>query len=235
MKDRQTLEYFDRFTPHYDPARFEFAIAYLNKTANGESSLIDIGCGDGATLYLVWAKTPVKRLVGMDISRSYLQKAQERVGCQIIEGSILDRGLIDRYAERFDYCTLGAVLHHLIGKNRRQSFAYASLCLAHSFRLLKPEGSLLIFEPTFAPSFMMDLVFWIKKIVGNCTSNRIELFSTWANFGRPVVSYLTLEQLTSTVEHLQNADVLESNVVDRAILGGIIRRTGVGIIVRKTR
>ena len=49
MKDRQTLEYFDRMMPHYNPVRFEFAIAYLNKTTNGESSLIDIGCGDGAT------------------------------------------------------------------------------------------------------------------------------------------------------------------------------------------
>ena len=234
MKDRQTLEYFDRMMPHYNPVRFEFAIAYLNKTTNGESSLIDIGCGDGATLYLVREKTPVKRLVGMDISRSYLQKAKELVGCQIIEGSILDRGLVDRYKEQFDYCTLGAVLHHLIGKHRAQSFDYASICLAHALRLLKPGGSLIIFEPTYAPSSMMDLVFWIKKIVGNFTSSRIELFSKWANFGQPVVSYYTPEQLISMVEHLQDADLLERNVVYQVSLGGILRCTGLGIVARKT-
>jgi 2-polyprenyl-3-methyl-5-hydroxy-6-metoxy-1,4-benzoquinol methylase len=45
MKDQQTHEYFDQFTPHYSPKKFNFALEYLN--------IVDIGCGDGATLHSI--------------------------------------------------------------------------------------------------------------------------------------------------------------------------------------
>lgn len=158
MSDKQTLDYFDNFTPHYNPERFKFALEYLNNVATDKQRILDIGCGDGATLYLIMKNTPLKTLFGLDISENYLKKARELVGCDTIQGSILDRNSFDQYWGTFDYCVLGAVIHNLIGKNRKESFQYANLCLENAIGLLKPGGSLLIFEPTHSPSIIMALI-----------------------------------------------------------------------------
>ena len=234
MSDKQTLDYFDNFTPHFKPERFEFALEYLNNVATDKQRILDIGCGDGGTLYLIMKNTPLKTLFGLDISKNYLKKARGLVGCDTIQGSILDRNSCDQYWGTFDYCVLGAVIHHLIGKNRKESFQYAKLCLENAIGLLKPGGSLLIFEPTHSPSVIMDLVFWIKKTVGNLTNKRIEISTKWANIGQPVVSYYTRKQLLSFIECVPNIEIVLNRIMDDSRLGIIIHRIGMGIIVRKS-
>jgi SAM-dependent methyltransferase len=234
VKDKKTHEYFDKFTPHYKPERFNFAIQFLKKHSNAENSLIDIGCGDGATLWLVKERTPLKRLTGLDISTNYLKKAQELVGCEAVEGSILDNDFLDKYRRNYDYCTLGAVLHHLIGKNRKASASYAAQCLKNSMALLKPGGYLIIFEPTHSPSFLMTIVFYLKKIVGHFADNRVELYAKWINFGHPVVSYYTVEQVIQFIDNLPNTDTIQKVIVDKKRLGYLIKRIGLGLIIRKS-
>jgi SAM-dependent methyltransferase len=234
MDDKRTLEYFDQFTPHYDPERFNFALDYLRENSSPNQSLIDIGCGDGATLFLVKQNTNLKEnLFGLDISSNYLSKAQELVGCKTIEGSVLDPALIENYSGKFDFCTLGAVIHHLIGNSRKQSFEFAAHCLNNSIKLLKPNGRLIIFEPTHSPSYMMDVIFWTKKLFGSLTNERIELFSKWANFGQPVVSYYTPEQLLSFLAQVPKTKILDKVIVDKKRMGFVIQRVGLGLIVEK--
>jgi SAM-dependent methyltransferase len=233
MIDEQTRDYFDRFTPHYGPKRFDFAIEYLNRHANSSQKLIDIGCGDGATLYLIKEKTPLIQLAGLDISKNSLNDARELTGCDMIEGSILDRAIINKYAHQFDYCTLKAVIHHLIGKTRAESFRYASRCLENSLKLLKPDGCLIIYEPTHAPSSLMDIVFWTKKTISRFTNQRIELLKGWVNFGLPVVSYYTPKQMHSFIEDFSDARMLDEVIVAEKRLAFIIKRVDLGIIVKK--
>lgn len=232
-EDDKTLDYFDRFTPHYNPERFQFAMDYLKKNARPEDRLLDIGCGDGATLYLLQQNTPVRDLWGLDISGNYLRKAEALVECKTIEGSILDNKLIDQHAGQFNYCTLGAVIHHLIGKNRRESFEFARQCMNNSYRLLKPGGALLIFEPTYHPSWLMSCAFWTKKIVTRFSSNRVELLRSWANFGQPIVSYYTSGQIAQMANDLDGAEILMNEALDDFRFIGLIRRLGLGIIIRK--
>lgn len=233
MNDEQTRDYFDRFTPYYNPQRFGFAIDYLKRNSNRNQKLIDVGCGDGATLSLIKEKTPLTQLAGLDVSRNSLNKAGELVGCDLIEGSILDRAIVDRYSGQFDYCTLKAIIHHLIGKTRTESFRYASQCLENSLQLLKPNGSLIIFEPTHTPSLIMDMVFWTKKIIGTFTNQRVELLQRWVNFGQPVVSYYTPQQVRSFVAAFPNARTFEEVIVDEKRKAFVINRVGFGLIVKK--
>ncbi len=233
-EDEKTLDYFDRFTPHYNPARFQFAIDYLQQHATPEQRLLDIGCGDGATLYLLQQKTPLRNLWGLDIAANYLRKAEQQVaGCKTIEGSILDDKLVDQHAGQFQYCTLGAVIHHLIGKSRAESFQFAEQCVRNSFRLLSPGGALLIFEPTYRPSSLMTVAFWIKKFVTRFSNNRVEILRSWANLGQPIVSYYTDTQISNMVSSQPNAEVLMNEAMDNIRMAGVIRRRGMGIIVRK--
>ena len=234
MKDKQTHDYFDEFTPHFKPERFHFAIDYLNKIATNEQNLIDIGCGDGATLHLIKTNTPLQSIVGLDVSANYLSKANKLVGCDTIQGSILDKITIENNLEKFDYCTMGAVLHHLIGKNRKESFYNMKQCLENAIKLLKPGGSLIIFEPTFSPSIVMDIIFWIKKFTGKISSKRIKILKHWANIGQPVVSYYTPKQLIAYVEKIPGIQILEKKIVDSKRLGLIISNVRMGIIINKS-
>ena len=140
---------------------------------------------------------------------------------------------MDKYRRNYDYCTLGAVLHHLIGKNRKVSATYAAQCLKNSMALLKPGGYLIIFEPTHSPAFLMTIVFYLKKIVGHFADKRVELFAKWINFGHPVVSYYTVEQVLQMVDNLQDTDTVEKVIVDKKRKGYIIKRVGLGLIIRK--
>lgn len=233
MHDIKTHDYFDNFTPHYNPKRFGFALDYLNNVANQEQTLLDIGCGDGATLYMIKKMTPLKKLVGLDISQTYLEKAKKLTGCNTIQGSILNKEELRNHWGRFDYCVLGAVLHHLIGKNRTQSFQYAQTALHHAAGLLKPGGNLIIFEPTHSPSVAMTFVFWIKKIIGGFVDRRLELSARWANIGQPVVSYYTPPQLYKLIENIDFLKGCQNIIVDESRLGLIIHRKGIGLILKK--
>ncbi len=232
MNDKKTHKYFNEFTPHYNPKRLTFAINYLNEIATDDQKVLDIGCGDGSILFLLKENTPLKKLVGMDISNNYLIKANHLVGCDTIEGSILDLNSLE-YFGTFDYCILAAVIHHLIGKNRKESFSHAKNCIKKSIQLLKPGGALIIFEPTYGPSLVMDLVFWIKKLVTNLKSKRVELSKRWANIGEPVVSFYTPEQLLSFIECIPDIQIISKNIMDKSRMGFIISRVGMGIIVKK--
>jgi hypothetical protein len=79
----------------------------------------------------------------------------------------------------------------------------------------------------------MELVFNIKKFVTRWTSSRIELFKSWANFGEPVVSYYTHARLDSYIEDARPNDVTFRQELDRVRFAGILKRCGMGVIVRK--
>ena len=232
-EDDKTLDYFDRYTPPYDPKRFQFAIDYLCQNAKPEQTLLDIGCGDGATLGLLKQTTPVQNFCGLDISANYLRKAEELLQCKTIEGSILDDDLVQKHAGQFDYCTLGAVIHHLIGKSRRESFEFATRCMRNSYTLLRPGGSLIIFEPTFTPAWLMTVAFWIKKLVTQISSSRVEVGGKWANLGQPIVSYYTSQQILALANQLPEAQIHFNEVIDRHRFGGIIVRNGLGLVINK--
>jgi SAM-dependent methyltransferase len=231
--DQKTLDYFDNFTPSYRPERFNFAIEFINEQKLPGAKLLDIGCGDGATLNLLRNKTGLSDLTGLDISPSYLDRARKATGCNTIEGSILDSKLVAQHEGQFDYCTLGAVIHHLIGATRKESMELGRLSVANSMRLLKNGGHLLVFEPTYSPEWAMKVVFNIKKAVTRWTSSRIELFRSWANFGEPVVSYYTPERLDSFIADARPNHVTFREELDHVRFGGILKRCGMGVIVRK--
>lgn len=231
--DKQTYDYFNNYTPHYEPERFVFAYDYLNDVVEDGQILLDIGCGDGATLNMIKARTPLQNLCGLDISENYVEKTKQNVGCDAIVGNILDDHFIAKYKGTYDYCTLGSVLHHLIGKNRRESTGLARKCLVNAIDLLKPGGSLMVFEPAHSPLLLMDLIFWIKKVFGNFTNERIEMTRPWMNFGQPVVSYYTPKQLRSFIDSIRGATIFSIAEVDVIRMGVIIKRERLGIIVKK--
>jgi SAM-dependent methyltransferase len=209
-RDVGTEAYFDCWTPEYDAAsRFAPAAEWIRRLADGESTLVDVGCGSGNVLEYLRDQTGLRRLAGIDVSPRYLQQARERVGCETHQGSILDADLVARLAGRFDFAVLGAVLHHLVGRTRRASRERARVGLAHAVSLVRPGGHVILNEPVFYPPWMMDLVFYAKRAASALTSRRLELFHHLNNFGAPVVSYYTNEELRRMVAEDPRAEVLD--------------------------
>ena len=232
IDDRQTAEYFDRFTPHFAPKRFNFALDFLQAHATEEQALIDVGCGDGATLAMVRDGSPIANLWGLDVAGACLKKAEAETGCSTIHGSILDPTIVSRYEEQFDYAILGAVLHHLIGRTRRASLDAATLCVAHTLRLLKRGGHLIIFEPTYEPRWAMWCAFWMKRIVGSMISSRLELGRSWLNVAQPVVSYYSVDQVRGMLRSHDVGQVVEL-LSGRTRLVWLIKYAGLCLILRR--
>ncbi len=212
-RDAGTEAYFDAWTPEYDAARFARAAEWIRRLAGEGSSLVDVGCGSGNVLAYLRDATGLRHLAGLDVSPRYLEQARERVGCETHQGSILDPEVVERLGGRFDFAVLGAVLHHLVGRTRRASRARARLALAHSLSLVRPGGHVLVLERVLSPSWMMDVVFYVKTLAVKITSRRLELFDQWNNLGAPVVSYYTKEEVRQMVAEDPRAELLDESSV----------------------
>lgn len=238
MEEERTIAYFDANMPEYSVGRMDYALKAINHYLQKDGSLVDIGCGTGNILELIRDETGLQDLCGIDVSQNCLLKARERVECDIFLGSILDNSFVERISRKFDFALLGAVLHHLVGRTRRESMNYASLAISNSLRLLKNGGYLIILEPVFYPAFAMEVVFYIKKLTTSVTSGRIQILGTWNNIGAPVVSYYTNEQLVAMIECTGRCQIVEMECKDLRInplwrLALITRRTDTTIVARK--
>lgn len=208
-RDAGTEAYFDTRTPEYDTARFAPAAEWIRRLRGEDSSLVDVGCGNGTVLAYLRETTGLRRLAGVDVSPRCLAQARDRAGCETHLGSILDAALVGPLEGRFDFAVLGAVLHHLIGRTRGASRERARLALANAVSLVRPGGHVIVIEPVFYPPWVMDVVFHVKKIAATLTSRRLEVFDQWNNLGAPVVSYYTNEELRGMVGDDPRAEVLE--------------------------
>ena len=232
--DQATVDYFNKATPHYDVGVNLSKALELLKDAPSDSKLVDIGCGNGATLEYIRDNMPIENLFGMDVAENYLREAQQRTDCSAIHGSVLDDEVIEEYGQQFDYAVLRSVLHHLIGRTRRSSKKYAQECVLNAMRLLKPGGHLILAEQTYSPKLVNYLVFWIKAVVGSFTSDRLHLGAEWLNIAQPVVSYYTPDEVRGFVANSELAEVQSSTIVESPNLAWVIAPSLTFVLIRRT-
>lgn len=234
--DPDTVAYFDEHVIDYGTFRLEPAAAAIARLGSG-GSLVDVGCGTGNTLKFLGEQTAIDELVGIDVSPRCLELTRERAHCETHLGSILDPEIAGRFAGRFDYAVVAAVLHHLIGRSRKESRRFAARAVEHSLSMLKPDGHLIVLEPIFYPSLAMDALFYAKKAITRLTSDRVTLFGRWDNnIGPPVVSYYTNEELFAMVEAGGRAKIVERDVEPEKLGRGVdavLRKTNTTVVARK--
>jgi len=87
----------------------------------GARRVIDLGCGEGKLLKLLWKESAIEKLVGVDVSYRSLEMARDRLGIEemhdrqkeridIIQGSLTYK---DKRMEGFDAATCIEVVEHL--------------------------------------------------------------------------------------------------------------------------
>lgn len=226
LKDQRTVDYFDSHLPEYSDKRSVYIEDVLNRLANEESSLVDIGCGAGTLLKQIEKNTPIRKFCGIDLSEKILEKCKERVNCDVYLGSICDADFMGSVPEKYDFAIVASVLHHLIWKNRIQSMAFAKQAVENSLKVVKAGGYLILLEPTFRPAFMMSALFYVKKLVTKFTTERVGVFGYWNNIGEPVVSYFTHQQLIAMLASIDGCDIYET-IAEKQEISWVIRMAGI--------
>jgi SAM-dependent methyltransferase len=222
-EDVATIEYFDSHVPEYSTARLEHVARFVREHSGPDAALIDLGCGVGNTLAFMKDAGGVADVAGLDVSARCLEQTRELVGCRTYQGSVFDPAVVDQVEGKFDFAVLAAVLHHLIGRTRKESRQHAQTALENAVRLLKPGGYVIVLEPIFYPPLAMDGVFYVKKLVSKFTSGRASIGGYWNNLGAPVVSYYTNEQLEEMVSGVRGLKIVERHI-DPDPLGPVVNR-----------
>jgi SAM-dependent methyltransferase len=237
--DERTQRYFDEHTPEYSLGRYSVLVEFLRADATDGASVLDIGCGSGSGLKLLVDHTPIADVAGLDVSPAYLDKCAALLpGCQTCLASILDEDLQIKVGRRFRYVLAGALLHHLVGRDRPESLAHAREGLRAAWSLVEEGGGLVVMEPTYSPRWLMSSLFHVKRLVSRVASGRVTLFGHWNNIGEPIVSYFSHDELVREVAALPGAGkALEVEGARRIPwpwrLAGVTRRAESVVIARK--
>lgn len=233
MLDPRTAAYFNKYTPHFN--HFwgdDFVTEFIQTHSNAQTSLIEIGSGDGSVLLRIRETTPVRDLTGLDSSHGFLACVRERVGCETILGSILDPEVSADRIGQYDFCIMVAMLHNLVCRNRRESRQAARQGIANAYSLLKPGGHLIIFEPAYYSRFAMDLVFHVKKFVSLFTDNPVRIPGLKFSFGLPLLSWYTPGELNQMVASLEGAEIVKRAEHPAKRLHLVLSHVGIGLIVK---
>lgn len=149
-----TKDYFDSTASQYDSSfdgKFVRGMyqAVLNRVlALKPEVVLDLGCGNGTILLQM--KDYGVSLYGVDLSSNMVQEARKRLG-ESAEVRVGDAAELPYSDNQFDLVICNASFHH---------YPEPDQCLEEIRRVLKPEGTLVLGDPT-APSGIIKPLNWL--------------------------------------------------------------------------
>ncbi len=125
-----------------EPAMQEICAAYMTDLPGPSATMLEIGCGNGASTALLQRYAAPASLTGVDPSAGLLQRARERFretpNMTFAPGDVLSTGQPDA---SFDVVVAHTVYSHIPDP---------AGALAEAWRVLKPGGCLAIFDGDYA-------------------------------------------------------------------------------------
>lgn len=136
----------------------------------------DLGCGDGFYLYLLNNLPTRLKLVGFDYDKVVLANAKKNLSSRsihLIEGNLTK---IPFRTKSFDKAIITEVLEHVRDDQKT---------LAEVYRILKPNGVLVLTVPNYHFPFLWDPVNWILQNLFNTHISGTGFFAgIWARHER---------------------------------------------------
>ncbi len=100
----------DSFKNPIKKEKYSVQRAWWYATESGAKSVLDVGCGNGRLLYGMKFLLESPYLLGIDFSKTAIERMKEWYG---INGEVLDVFDIDKIARKFDMVVVNDVLEHI--------------------------------------------------------------------------------------------------------------------------
>jgi len=153
--------------PHY----YEPIINYLKKLEpTNRKKILDFGCGDGFFIKKMIEAGIKGEFFGTDLSSSMIKLAKEKIQDKDVCLFLADGyNLPLRTGVKFDIIHIDGVLHHIIGKTRKDSITKVEKIIINLGERLSENGILLIEEFDFIsyiiPSITSFFLFYCLKLI----------------------------------------------------------------------
>lgn len=134
--------------------------------------VLDVGCGDGFFLYLISA-LPIKlTLVGFDNDKRILTIARKNLANRRFRLVYGDAAAMPFAENSFNHAIMTEVLEHV--KNEKKA-------LSEVYRILKPNGKLVLTVPSYNFPFLWDPLNWILQNIFGIHISGTNIFAgIWA-------------------------------------------------------
>lgn len=134
--------------------------------------VLDVGCGDGFFLYLISA-LPIKlTLVGFDNDKRILTIARKNLANRRFRLIYGDAAAMPFAENSFNHAIMTEVLEHV--KNEKKA-------LSEVYRILKPNGKLVLTVPSYNFPFLWDPLNWILQNIFGIHISGTNIFAgIWA-------------------------------------------------------
>lgn len=148
----------------------------LDLELKNEEKIVDLGCGDGFYLYLL-SRLPMKlQLTGFDCDQVVLENARKNLfpkNIKLIKGDLMQ---IPLKKNTFIKAILTEVLEHVEDDKK---------ALSEVYRILKPNGILVLTVPNYNFPFLWDPINWVLQNLFGIHIGGIGFFAgIWARHKR---------------------------------------------------
>src|SRR5208337_3692469 len=163
-----------------DGQRFTTASRHLALDPAGAPRILDLGSGGGNTVFALHELYPKARMIASDLSvpllrilKANLERHHEAMSCSIVQMNAEEIVFRD---DQMDLVVGGSILHHLFTPEKT---------LRECYRVLKPGGSAVFFEPFELGNQILALIFkqLIRRTGGS--SSALAWAATWSRSSRP--------------------------------------------------
>ncbi len=131
--------------------------------------IFDFGCGDGFFIKKMIDDGIEAEFFGSDLSTSMINLSKEKFRNEDVNLFVADGFMLPFSAKtKFDIIHVDAVLHHIIGKTRRESIVKVEKILEKLGKALSENGRIIVeefnFTSYFIPSISSFIVFYFLKL-----------------------------------------------------------------------
>jgi len=139
--------------PEHDPIIVDF----IHSTCSVGSKILEVGGGSGYFLDLVAQNTPVRALYNCELVPEIYSKQVNGDIC-LIGGTVLKLPFKD---SSFDYVVIKNLLHHLVGRTRRESKENCRKAIDELCRVVKNAGYVIVLEQYNRYDIFASIIFYI--------------------------------------------------------------------------